>query len=142
MGLRFKKSINLGAGFRINLSKSGIGLSWGFKGYRITKSATGRMRKTLSVPGTGISHITETTKNHTRRKQKQIKENTPKPSSLIPATDLHMIEPQSIDALQAADYADIFASVKRLNTILAINTLIVLITLFINPFVCLPFACA
>lgn len=29
MGWRFRKSINLGLGFRINLSKSGIGYSWG-----------------------------------------------------------------------------------------------------------------
>ena len=37
MGLRFRKSINLGGGFRINLSKSGVGYSWGAKGYRVTK---------------------------------------------------------------------------------------------------------
>ncbi len=32
MGFRYRKSINLGGGFRINLSKSGIGYSWGVKG--------------------------------------------------------------------------------------------------------------
>ena len=32
MGFRFRKSINLGGGFRVNLSKSGIGYSWGTKG--------------------------------------------------------------------------------------------------------------
>ena len=37
MGFRYRKSINLGGGFRINLSKSGVGYSWGTKGYRITK---------------------------------------------------------------------------------------------------------
>ena len=35
MGFRVRKSINLGGGFRINLSKSGIGYSWGTKGYRV-----------------------------------------------------------------------------------------------------------
>ena len=29
MGFRYRKSINLGGGFRINLSKSGVGYSWG-----------------------------------------------------------------------------------------------------------------
>lgn len=29
MGFRYRKSINLGREFRINLSKSGIGYSWG-----------------------------------------------------------------------------------------------------------------
>ena len=37
MGFRYRKSINLGGGFRINLSKSGIGYSWGVRGYRVTK---------------------------------------------------------------------------------------------------------
>lgn len=39
MGFRFRKSINLGKGFRINLSKSGIGYSVGGKGFRLTKKA-------------------------------------------------------------------------------------------------------
>ena len=59
MGLRFRKSYKLPGGFRINLSKSGVGYSWGTKGYRITKTANGKVRKTVSIPGTGISHVTE-----------------------------------------------------------------------------------
>lgn len=58
MGLRFRKSIKLG-GLRINFSKSGIGYSFGGKGARITKMANGRTRTTLSVPGTGISYVSE-----------------------------------------------------------------------------------
>lgn len=56
MGFRYRKSINLGGGFRINLSKSGVGYSWGTKGYRVTKKAGGGVRKTISIPGTGISY--------------------------------------------------------------------------------------
>ncbi len=59
MGFRYRKSINLGKGFRINLSKSGIGYSWGTKGFRVTKKANGEIRKTLSIPGTGISWVDE-----------------------------------------------------------------------------------
>lgn len=59
MGFRFRKSINLGGGFKVNLSKSGVGYSWGTKGVRYTKTATGKNRTTISIPGTGISHITE-----------------------------------------------------------------------------------
>lgn len=58
MGLRFRKSINLG-GARINISKSGVGGSIGTKGARITKTANGRTRKTVGIPGTGISYVTE-----------------------------------------------------------------------------------
>ncbi len=59
MGLRFRKSINLGGGFRVNISKSGIGYSWGVKGFRITKTARGSIRTTSSIPGTGISYSKE-----------------------------------------------------------------------------------
>ena len=57
MGYRFRKSINLGGGFKINLSKSGIGYSWGIPGIRYTKLANGRERHTYSIPGTGISYV-------------------------------------------------------------------------------------
>ena len=39
MGFRYRKSINLGGGFRINLSKSGVGYSKGSKEYRKTRTA-------------------------------------------------------------------------------------------------------
>ena len=63
MGWRYRKSINLGLGFRINLSKSGIGYSWGFPGYRTTKLANGGTRQTYSIPGTGISYVEQQGKN-------------------------------------------------------------------------------
>jgi len=54
MGFRYRKSINLGGGFRVNLSKSGVGYSWGGKGFRVTKTASSRTRTTASIPGTGL----------------------------------------------------------------------------------------
>ena len=63
MGFRYRKSINLGGGFRINLSKSGVGYSWGTKGYRVTKKASGGTRTTASIPGTGLSYVSETGKS-------------------------------------------------------------------------------
>lgn len=59
MGFRFRKSLNFGP-FRINFSKSGIGYSFGGKGFRVTKTADGRTRSTASIPGTGISYVKET----------------------------------------------------------------------------------
>ena len=61
MGLRFRKSKNYGP-FRINFSKSGVGFSVGGKGFRYTKMANGRTRKTYSLPGTGISYVEESSK--------------------------------------------------------------------------------
>ena len=67
MGFRFRKSIDILGLFRINFSKSGVGFSWGVPGYRVTKMANGRTRKTVSIPGTGISHVSETGKSKSNR---------------------------------------------------------------------------
>lgn len=72
MGVRYRKSINLGHGFRINISKSGIGYSYGVKGARITKTARGTTRTTLSIPNTGISYVNETK----RKKQNNYAQST------------------------------------------------------------------
>ena len=56
MGLRFRKSIKIGP-IRINISKSGIGISIGVKGFRISRSAKGKTTATVSLPGTGLSYV-------------------------------------------------------------------------------------
>lgn len=66
MGFRFKKSINVGP-FRVNLSKSGIGYSVGGKGARYTKTANGKTRTTLNIPGTGLSYVEETGKRKDKK---------------------------------------------------------------------------
>ena len=68
MGFRFRKSIDILGLFRINFSKSGIGFSYGVPGYRVTKMANGRTRKTVSIPGTGISHVSESGKKKSTQK--------------------------------------------------------------------------
>lgn len=55
MGFRFRKSLNLGKHFRINLSKNGVGYSVGTKGVRLSHGADGKDRLTTSIPGTGLS---------------------------------------------------------------------------------------
>lgn len=64
MGLKFRKSINLGKHFRINIGKNGIGYSYGIKGMRHSVSADGKHRTTYSIPGTGVSY-TQNEKNST-----------------------------------------------------------------------------
>ena len=67
MGLRFRKSKSFGP-FRVNISKSGIGYSVGGKGFRYTKKAGGGTRTTASIPGTGISYVTESKKQASPQK--------------------------------------------------------------------------
>ncbi|HVX90935.1 MAG TPA: DUF4236 domain-containing protein [Candidatus Paceibacterota bacterium] len=52
MGLRFRKSIKLGL-VKVNLSKSGIGLSTGVRGARIGVNSRGTY-SSVGIPGTGV----------------------------------------------------------------------------------------
>jgi tetratricopeptide (TPR) repeat protein len=66
MGFRIRKSIQIVPGVRMTFSKTGIGYSAGVKGYRITKRADGRVQRTASVVGTGISYVTTSGSARTR----------------------------------------------------------------------------
>lgn len=77
MSIRFRKSISLGSGIRLNVGKRGLGLSAGIKGARVGVGSRGAY-SSVGLPGTGISSIKyyKTNKNH-----KEIKRN--KTNSLI-----------------------------------------------------------
>jgi hypothetical protein len=62
MGWRFHRSIKAGP-FRINFSKSGVGVSAGVKGFRVGVGPRGT-RVTSSIPGTGISYVKESRWHH------------------------------------------------------------------------------
>lgn len=55
MSLRFRRSIRLARGFRINLGKRGASLSLGVRGAHVTYGRTGT-RETVGLPGSGISY--------------------------------------------------------------------------------------
>lgn len=57
MGLRFQRSMKLLPGVRLNFSKSGIGMSLGVPGARISFSPRGRVTQRVGIPGTGISWV-------------------------------------------------------------------------------------
>ncbi len=52
MGFIYRKSVKAGP-LRINLSKSGVGLSAGVPGFRVTQSSRGRRYTTFNLPGSG-----------------------------------------------------------------------------------------
>ena len=53
----------------MTFSKSGIGGSVGVKGFRVTKKAGGGIRTTASIPGTGISYVSDFGSKKTKKKQ-------------------------------------------------------------------------
>lgn len=130
MGLRVRKSINLGGGFRVNLSKSGVGYSWGTPGYRVTKTAGGKTRKTYSIPGTGIGYVEE---NGKRKKS----------ASTIPAQsqqdasvyfNMNEVESSDIANFQPAEYSELLKKLQSAILWNKISTwLCVCLILITNP---------
>lgn len=54
MGFRFRKSINLGGGAKLNFNKKSVGLSVGGKGLRFSVNSNRRKTATAGIPGTGL----------------------------------------------------------------------------------------
>ena len=59
MGFRARKSFKVMPGVRMTVSKGGISTSVGVRGARVTRTASGRVTRTVGLPGTGLGH-TET----------------------------------------------------------------------------------
>lgn len=59
MGFRYRKSVRILPGLRLNLSKSGTSVSVGGRGFTTNFSKRGK-RTTISLPGTGLSYTTST----------------------------------------------------------------------------------
>lgn len=65
MGFRFRKSFKIAPGVKLNMSKSGFGMSAGVKGARIGVNSKGRGYSSVGIPGTGISHTSYSKKAKT-----------------------------------------------------------------------------
>ena len=55
MGLRISERFKLPGGFRLNISRGGLGVSWGVRGFRVGMGPSGA-HYTASLPGTGVSY--------------------------------------------------------------------------------------
>jgi hypothetical protein len=64
MGLRFRKSIKIAPGVKVNLNKKSVGVTIGGKGMHYTVNSKGRRTTTVGLPGTGLSyqHVGQTKK--------------------------------------------------------------------------------
>src|SRR4051812_19311987 len=60
MGFRYYKRVNLGGGFHLNFSKTGVGVSAGVPGARYSVHPSGRTVKTVGLPGTGMYYRKDT----------------------------------------------------------------------------------
>lgn len=151
MGFRYRKSINLGGGFRINLSKSGVGYSWGTKGYRVTRTARGTTKRTYSIPGTGLSYTQESGQSKNRRSsQSRQRSYTPtrqQENNYRQPITLHEtakeIESGNVTQFQNAEANNIVSSIHKTIALNSWGTLLIwcIILMAFNPvFVIAPIA--
>lgn len=63
MGMRFRKSVKICKGVKVNFSKSGASLSLGGRGHSMNFGGRGT-RATVGIPGTGLSYSTKVGGSH------------------------------------------------------------------------------
>lgn len=56
MGFRFRKSVKIAPGVRLNIGKKSVGISAGVKGAHVSVNSSGRKTTTVGLPGTGLSY--------------------------------------------------------------------------------------
>lgn len=110
MGFRLRKSINLGGGFRINISKSGIGYSWGIKGIRYTKTSSGKTRTTYSIPGSGLSYVKE--ENQRKQTTERQKINQFQDQNNIATSSEISTESVNISDYQPIEYENLLSKIR------------------------------
>lgn len=60
MGFRARKSFKVMPGVRMTVTPRGVSTSVGVKGARVSAHSSGRVTRTVGIPGSGISHTTTT----------------------------------------------------------------------------------
>ena len=58
--LRFRRSLKLAPGIRLNFNKRSIGISAGVRGARYSINSDGRRTRSVGLPGTGLSYRSQT----------------------------------------------------------------------------------
>lgn len=73
MPVRFRRTFTLFPGLKVNVSKGGMSITVGTKGFHLNFSKQG-VRQTTGLPGSGISHTSYLYKNNDDEEEKEEKE--------------------------------------------------------------------
>lgn len=95
MGFRFRKSVKIAPGVRMNLGKKSASVSVGGKGFRKTYSTSGRKTTSASIPGTGLSYSKSTSTSKSSSHQKRA---TAKSGSVAYSYSCDPVQPQYSEA--------------------------------------------
>lgn len=70
MGWKFRKSIKIAPGIKLNFNKNSTGVTFGGKGVHYTVNSKGKRTKSIGIPGTGLYYSTTSTKKANNKKSK------------------------------------------------------------------------
>ena len=93
MGLRFRKSISIIPGVKLNFGKTGMSVSTGVPGFRKTFHTSGRVTTSVGIPGTGLYYVdTKNTNSQNSRRSNQARQSST-PTYSAPVTPSSYEEP-------------------------------------------------
>lgn len=81
MGLRFRKSISVAKGVKVNINKKSAGVTVGKRGAHYTINTTGKQTASVGLPGTGLSY----SKSFGGKKKSNSKASSSKKSASTPS---------------------------------------------------------
>lgn len=89
MSIRFRRSMKIAPGVRLNFSKSTLGLSFGVPGARVSVNTRGEVYTSAGIPGTGLYSVERTSlKGRKGRRKKpqpgELVEQIPAPGFFVP----------------------------------------------------------
>ena len=137
MAFRFRKSVKVAPGIRLNVSKSGLSTSIGTRGGSVNLSSKGT-RVTASVPGTGMSWTkqTRTTGASPRKPAKRVAQERSRRVAQVEAID----ESTGLSWLWALLFGPIYFAVHRFwwRALLVLLLDFILIGFIVAPFMAYP----
>ena len=54
MGMRFRRSVKIAPGIKVNFTKTGVGMTFGGRGAHYSVNSSGRRTRSIGLPGTGM----------------------------------------------------------------------------------------
>jgi len=104
MGFRLQKSFRIAKGVRLNLSKTGLGMSVGVPGLRYSIHSTGRETGTVGIPGSGMRYqVTHRVGSRPRSAgSRGARSNAPAPSTPVQLPKPGLFAPKGEKALHKA----------------------------------------
>lgn len=92
MGFRYRKTIKIMPGVKLNLSKSGVSTSLGRRGATVN-IGHGRVKSTVGLPGTGMSYSKSTSKNTRSHNAAAVRQQTARAAQpKLPKEDRQVLE--------------------------------------------------